>query len=198
MKFIKTFIRDWIGRWRTFRDRNEDFERRFFALLEFFFIPVSFLTLFGIVVQCAIEKSGLYTFPLWWTDYAMRILSSAAIGYLTNWIAIEMLFKPFDRQHFHPLNIIGWKQGMIPRNKERIAATLGEEVKGKLLNPDTIAEELSQMVESVVRKPETQERLCAQLQTIIRQNEKNIIDFIAPRIESSIEEQFDAMRALLK
>ncbi len=191
MKFLRSFIKDWIGRWHTVWNKDEDSERRVFAALEFVLIPISFLTLIGLGVQFAIEKSGTYTFPLWWTDYATQILSSAAIGYLTNWIAIEMIFKPFEREPFHPLHLIGWKQGLVPKNKEKIAKTLGEEVKGKLLNPDKIAEELCQMIESVVKKPETQERLCAQFQTIVRQNEQNIINFIAPRIETAIEEQFD-------
>ncbi|MBQ7651415.1 MAG: DUF445 family protein, partial [Victivallales bacterium] len=155
---------------------------------------VSMLTVLVIFLQFAVEKSGLYAFPAWWTNYAIRILASAAIGYLTNWVAIEMLFKPFDEDKWHPFSIMTlgwWRQGMVPRNKAKIARTLGEEVKGKLLEPDKIAEELCQMIESVVKKPETQERLCAQFQEIARQNEKNIIDFIVPKIEQAIAEQFD-------
>jgi len=196
LNYIKDFLNCWLDRWRTFRDKNADVEHRVCSLLEFICMPVSMLTVLCIFLQCVIEKSGLYTFPAWWTNYAIRILASAAIGYLTNWVAIEMLFKPFDEDKWHPFSIMTlgwWRQGMVPRNKAKIAKTLGEEVKGKLLDPDTIAEELCQMIESVVKKPETQEKLCAQFQEIVRQNEKNIIDFIAPKIEQSIAEQFDKL-----
>lgn len=196
MNYIRSIFNGWQDRWRTFRDRNADIEHRVCSLLEFICMPVSILTVLAIFLQFAIEKSGLYAFPTWWTNYAIRILASAAIGYLTNWVAIEMLFKPFDEDKWHPFSIMTlgwWRQGMVPRNKAKIARTLGEEVKEKLLEPDKIAEELCQMIESVVKRPETQERLCSQFQEIVRQNEKNIIDFIAPKIEQSIAEQFDKL-----
>ena len=196
MKFIRECYTGWLSRWGIARDRGADKGRRVCALLEFLCFPVSLLTILCIFIQFAVEKSGLYVFPAWWTAYAMRILSSAAIGYLTNWIAIEMLFKPFHEEKWHPFSIITcgwWRQGMVPKNKAKIAAKLGEEIKGKLLNPDTMAEELCQMIESVVSKPETQAKLCAQFQTIVQQNEQSIVDFVAPHIESSIAEQFDRL-----
>ena len=194
MKSIRDFIHDWLRRWNIFKDRKADIGRRVCALLEFICMPVSMLTVLCIFLQFGIEKTGFYTFPAWWTNYAMRILSSAAIGYLTNWIAIEMLFKPFEEDKYHPFSLMTfgwWRQGMVPRNKGQIAVQLGEEVKDKLLNPDIIAQELCQMIETVAAKPETQERLIAQLQTIVKQNEQSIIDVVAPHIENSIVEQFD-------
>ncbi len=196
MKYIRECYTGWLSRWGIARDRSADKGRRTCALLEFLCFPVSLLTILCIFIQFSVEKSGLYVFPAWWTTYAMRILSSAAIGYLTNWIAIEMLFKPFheDKYHFFSFITFGWwRQGMVPKNKAKIAAKLGEEIKGKLLNPDTMAEELCQMIESVVSKPETQAKLCAQFQTIVRQNEQSIVDFVAPHIENSIAEQFDRL-----
>ncbi len=196
MKYIRECYTGWLARWSIVRDSNADRGRRVCALLEFLCFPVSLLTILCIFVQFAVEKSGLYVFPTWWTTYAMRILSSAAIGYLTNWIAIEMLFKPFHEDKYHLFSFITcgwWRQGMVPKNKAKIAAKLGEEIKGKLLNPDTMAEELCQMIESVVSKPETQAKLCAQFQTIVQQNEQSIVDFVAPHIENSIAEQFDRL-----
>lgn len=62
----------------------------------------------------------------------LRILSiSGLIGYLTNWVAIKMLFKPTHRR---PL--LG--QGLIPAQKERIAYRLALAVSEDLINPDII------------------------------------------------------------
>ncbi len=196
MKSIKNFIHDWLRRWNIFKDKEAATGQRVCALLEFICMPISMLTVLCIFVQFALEKSSLCTFPAWWTNYAMRILSSAAIGYLTNWIAIEMLFKPFLEDKWHPFSIMTlgwWRQGMVPKNKPKIAKQIGVEVKEKLLNPDELAQELCQMIESVVSKPETEEKLCTQFQEIVKQNEQNIINFVAPQIETAIIEQFDKL-----
>ena len=62
----------------------------------------------------------------------LRIISvSGMIGFLTNWIAITMLFRPLVKR---PL--LG--QGLIPAHKERIAYRLAHAVSEDLINPDLI------------------------------------------------------------
>ena len=62
----------------------------------------------------------------------LRIISvSGMIGFLTNWIAITMLFRPLVKR---PL--LG--QGLIPAHKERIAYRLANAVSEDLINPDLI------------------------------------------------------------
>lgn len=62
----------------------------------------------------------------------LRIISvSGMIGFLTNWIAITMLFRPLNKR---PL--LG--QGLIPAHKERIAYRLANAVSEDLINPDLI------------------------------------------------------------
>lgn len=71
-------------------------------------------------------------------DGIMRILSvSGMIGFLTNWVAILMLFRP---QHRRPL--LG--QGLIPAQKDVIAEKLSNAVNKNLINPDQIKAKLSQ------------------------------------------------------
>jgi len=60
---------------------------------------------------------------------------SGLIGYLTNWVAINMLFKPkFKRP------ILG--QGLIPAQKNRIAYRLAISVSTDLINPEIIKQKL--------------------------------------------------------
>jgi uncharacterized membrane protein YheB (UPF0754 family) len=60
---------------------------------------------------------------------------SGLIGYLTNWVAITMLFKPkFKRP------ILG--QGLIPAQKNRIAYRLAQAVSTDLINPEIIKQKL--------------------------------------------------------
>lgn len=69
-------------------------------------------------------------------DSFIRILSvSGLIGFLTNWIAITMLFRP---QTNRPL--LG--QGLIPAQKDKIAEKLSNAVNKNLINPDQIKEKL--------------------------------------------------------
>lgn len=62
----------------------------------------------------------------------LRIITvSGMIGFLTNWIAITMLFRPLKKR---PL--LG--QGLIPAHKERVAYRLARAVSDDLINPALI------------------------------------------------------------
>lgn len=66
----------------------------------------------------------------------LRILSvSGLIGFLTNWIAITMLFKPAKKR---PL--LG--HGLIPAQKNRIAFRLSQAVSDDLINPEIIKKKI--------------------------------------------------------
>lgn len=70
-----------------------------------------------------------FRYPL---DGLLRIISiSGLIGFLTNWIAITMLFRPSKKR---PL--LG--HGLIPAHKERIAFRLASAVSEDLINPEII------------------------------------------------------------
>lgn len=66
----------------------------------------------------------------------LKIISvSGMIGFLTNWIAITMLFRPLKKR---PL--LG--QGLIPAHKERIAYRLAFAVSEDLINPNLINQKI--------------------------------------------------------
>lgn len=66
----------------------------------------------------------------------LKILSiSGLIGFLTNWIAITMLFKPSQKRP-----ILGY--GLIPAQKERIAWRLAQAVSEDLINPEIIKKKI--------------------------------------------------------
>lgn len=75
----------------------------------------------------AIELQGL-----------LKILSvSGFIGFLTNWLAITMLFRPAAKRP-----ILG--HGLIPAQKDRIAYRLAEAVSKDLINPEIIKRKVSE------------------------------------------------------
>jgi len=66
----------------------------------------------------------------------LKILSvSGLIGFSTNWLAINMLFKPAKKR---PL--LG--QGLIPSQKERIAHRLASGISRDLINPELIKKKI--------------------------------------------------------
>src|SRR5699024_3541870 len=73
----------------------------------------------------------LYSYTLHF-DGLLKIVSvSGLIGFLTNWVAITMLFKPAQKRP-----ILG--HGLIPAQKDRIAYRLGQAVSEDLINPEII------------------------------------------------------------
>lgn len=67
---------------------------------------------------------------------------AAGIGWLTNWLAIKMLFNPKKKTSFI---FFSW-QGLFPANQAEISARVGKMVAEELLNP--------QDVKSVANSPE--------------------------------------------
>jgi uncharacterized membrane protein YheB (UPF0754 family) len=77
-------------------------------------------------------------------DGIIRIVTvSGLIGFLTNWTAIAMLFRPLNKR---PL--LG--QGLIPAQKERIAYRLSLAVSEDLINPELIKRKIEES--EVVKK----------------------------------------------
>jgi uncharacterized membrane-anchored protein YjiN (DUF445 family) len=131
----------------------------------------------------------------------MRILSiSGLIGFLTNWLAITMLFRPAKRRP-----IFG--QGLVPAQKDRIAFRLAAAVSEDLINPDIIKQKIQQSnaiskyraqateyIREVIDDPEFRTDLKAlavnYVDEMVAQPEvrANIAESIIHQIENNIEE----------
>ncbi|MCC5942611.1 MAG: DUF445 family protein [Balneolaceae bacterium] len=79
----------------------------------------------------------LFGFPLLFEGLLRIISVSGMIGFLTNWIAITMLFRPLNKR---PL--LG--QGLVPAHKERIAYRLATAVSDDLINPELIKKKIGE------------------------------------------------------
>ena len=151
MKTMQNSENNFSSRWHILTNRKLDKEQRIFAGLELFCFPASIFTVLVLLpFQIAASRCG-WSLPAW-VHPAINVLLSAAVGYITNYIAIEMLFKPYVRNRKHPLSLITmgyWKQGLIPKNKNKIGDELGKQIETKLLNPEKLADELCDMVMSL-------------------------------------------------
>ena len=67
----------------------------------------------------------------------------AVIGYITNYIAIKMLFKPHTEKKLFGFKV-PFTPGLIPKEKDRIAKSVGENIGQHLLNGNTIKKALKE------------------------------------------------------
>lgn len=73
--------------------------------------------------------------------YLIASIIGAIIGYLTNWLAIKMLFRPHNEVRIFGIKM-PFTPGLIPKEKNRIAASVGETIGKHLLSKETIVESL--------------------------------------------------------
>ena len=70
------------------------------------------------------------------------ILMGALIGYGTNTLAVEMLFRPFTPKHIGKWRL-PFTPGLIPKEQGRIALSLGELIEKELFSPEVVTEALN-------------------------------------------------------
>ncbi|WP_417169310.1 DUF445 family protein [Victivallis sp.] len=151
--------------------------------------PVSWATLPLLIALPLLRNAGLWSAPGWVTAWLMPILTGAAVGYLTNFIAIEMLFKPYRRTDRHWLRYatLGiWRQGLIPANKDRIGRVLGEEIPRNLIDPDEIATEIGKAATELFENESLLLRLRDVATRFLQRYSERISEFIAPHVEEAL------------
>ena len=184
-----SIVSDWSAKLTIARDHGRPGMVRAFAVVELVCQPVSITTIAGGVALAVLRRAGIWTPPEAVSTWAIPILVSAAVGYLTNWIAITMLFEPYERtwRHWLPWVTLGvWRQGLVPKNKARIAAVLADQVATKLLRPEKLADDLCSMVGSALQDPDTLRAAQKLLQDQVAAHDSEIIEFLVPRIENAL------------
>ncbi|GFP78015.1 DUF445 family protein [Clostridium fungisolvens] len=74
--------------------------------------------------------------------YFFGVLIGAIIGYITNWVAIKMLFRPHYEKRLFGIKL-PFTPGLIPKEKARISRSVGETVGNHLLTNDVMISALS-------------------------------------------------------
>ena len=192
MNVIKTLLSECTSRWAIVRnvDGKADRLQRVFALMEIFCFPVSLFGLLSIPLQYILVAVGAGDYiPSVWNRVISPILLAGAVGYLTNWLAIMMLFRPFEPVRW----LVIWPQGMVPRNKPKVARAVGEQVGNKLLSPERIAGEISERIVTYMRRPDVIKNIKEKFQEFLLAHQEDIITFLVPHIETTIVEYIDKL-----
>lgn len=67
---------------------------------------------------------------------------TAFIGWLTNWVAIKMLFRPQNPSRF--MGLFPW-QGLIPKRRNELAEQIAEVIERELISNHVIRDRISQV-----------------------------------------------------
>lgn len=66
-------------------------------------------------------------------------LSGAVIGYFTNWLAIKMLFRPYNAKKIGAF-MLPFTPGLIPKERYRLSEKVSDVIAGRLLTGQTISD----------------------------------------------------------
>lgn len=117
----------------------------------------------------------------------------ALIGWLTNWIAIKLIFKPRYPYRIPVLNIT--IQGLLPMRKAELARSIGHTVERELLPPETLLRRVEEM--KLKEKIETafsgivQERLAEKLKVIPASLRQGIINYLHDLSTAELDRHLD-------
>lgn len=71
------------------------------------------------------------------TELIAPPILGAFIGYSTNWLAIKMIFRPFEPKYIFGYRI-PFTPGLIPRNRQEIARKISVVITSHLINPEKL------------------------------------------------------------
>lgn len=74
-------------------------------------------------------------------SYIVAPFVGGIIGYITNDLAIRMLFRPHEEKHIFGIRV-PLTPGVIPKEKDHIADSIGNVISEKLMNPDVLKDNL--------------------------------------------------------
>ena len=137
-------------------------------------------------------------------DYSFLIhpLVGAVIGYITNWIAVKMLFRPSKAIYIGKFKL-PFTPGIIPKNQIRLAHGISNTISNSLLNEEVLKENLlsediknqiNEYIDTFLSSDETE---AVSLNDIINQTEysdklnttiSNLIETISNSILTTIKE----------
>ncbi|GHT92411.1 hypothetical protein FACS1894140_4390 [Spirochaetia bacterium] len=115
----------------------------------------------------------------YWLSWFIPPLAGAVIGYITNVVAIRMLFRPLNAIRVFGIRL-PFTPGILPRQRHQLAESIGRMVERELLTPEIIRERLAQedvCLKAAARIAEYTEK------TTIRDLEGIIVTYLSSRAE---------------
>lgn len=109
------------------------------------------------------------------------IVMAGVVGYFTNYLAIKMLFQPKQGK------VLGWS-GLVPKNKQKIAISLGNSIQNRLLHPEILMsyiyeknlvevglQKLALQVDEAIRNEEIRSKITTKIIGLLKEKGPEII-----------------------
>lgn len=116
-----------------------------------------------------------------WVQSSFIVIMAGIVGYFTNFLAIKMLFQPKQGK------VLGW-EGLVPKNKAKIAKSLGESAHRQLLSPDKIMayiyekdlldrglQKVGTWIDEIIHDKAMRSRITRQIIYILRENGSDLL-----------------------
>jgi len=104
-------------------------------------------------------------------NYLISSFVGAVIGYITNWLAIKMLFRPHRQLKFLGLKV-PFTPGLIPKERYRISRSVGQTIGEHLLTKETIVESLCSLEVNNRLESWVKEKVSALVNSTVTAHEK--------------------------
>lgn len=157
------------------------------AILNKICMCISGITLFFTILCGILRRTGLIEFPAFVSVWFLPVLTAAAVGYLTNYVAIWLLFKPYHRVRW--LNNL---QGVIPSQQASLAESLGKEIPENLLPPDELVTRLNDMVSEYLENPELITDIRSKVNYYVIRRKSEVAAVVMPYIESAVSSALES------
>lgn len=127
-------------------------------------------------------------------------LAGAVIGYFTNWLAIRMLFRPYEEKKLGSFRL-PFTPGLIPKEKNKLASKLGNAVADHLITQNAFLETLTSqeflnkigdsLEQECQKLMQNQNTLENKIQELLQKNASAIIKKIEEALCHGVQEFFN-------
>lgn len=127
-----------------------------------------------------------------WGTLIIMVFTGAGIGWITNYLAIRLLFRPYKE-----ISVLGFKiQGLVPKRKNELAESIAETVDEHLISSKDITsalgsieteEEIDKIVNDIVEK-KLKKEILAKIPMAAMFINDSLIEKIKKFVKEAIEE----------
>ena len=116
------------------------------------------------------------------------VFTAAAVGYLTNYLAILLLFRPYKAVRY-----LGGFQGVLPREQAALAKKMGEEIPAALLPPEELAGQISALVCNYLDDPQLPQSIRQKVCFYVKHRKEQIALQLTPHICDAVKSAVDTL-----
>lgn len=164
---------------------------RRWAMMQMACIGLVWVTLAGLVVLILSQKLGWIDPITGLSRHLLLGMIGASVGFLTNYIAIQMLFQPEHPRQAHWIRFLTlglWRQGLVPKRRQELALRIGEMVERELLTPRKMVDEIARVIDNLLSDDAFREGLRRDLEPFVRRTLPQVVERMTPEVMGMLAE----------